>query len=297
MSAHVLMKLGPPFEKLEDAASRAIGLANRLSHPKPFRDRIGQPGERNQQDQHRRDRDLIVDDDVVAQQPQRDRQPGPIEQAGARVEGQAGDDPPRIGLLVPIEVLVEPLAVVLADAINPDRAQQAQIFVEQAKLDRRVAKRDLVRLSSVAVQDPCDQPDEEAQRRQENGQERRDQESDHQQAGRQDVNPRGEVEVGDQAVADVVDLSRPQVDHRADALGRQRRLAQPVHLAVNLPAERRRNVGRDPWRSPSPPDRHERDQHDTDQPQPQQRRQRAHVAAQAGQDARSSPRDRARRQR
>ena len=50
----------------------------------------------------------------------------------------------------------------------------------------------------------------------------RDQERDHQQADRQDVNPRGEVEVGDQAVANVVDLARPQVDDRADTLGRQR---------------------------------------------------------------------------
>ena len=59
------------------------------------------------------------------------------------------------------------------------------------------------------------------------------------------MNPRSEVEVGDQPVADVVDLASPQVDHRPDALRRQRRLAQPVHLAVDLPAECGRNVGRD----------------------------------------------------
>ena len=68
----------------------------------------------------------------------------------------------------------------------------------------------------------------------------------HQQARRQDVNPRRDVEVGDQAVADVVDLARPEVDHRPDPLGRQRRLAQPVHLAMDLAAQRRRDVGRRP---------------------------------------------------
>ena len=44
---------------------------------------------------------------------------------------------------IPIQVLVEPLAVVLADAVDPDRPEQAQIFVEQAKLHRGVAQRRL----------------------------------------------------------------------------------------------------------------------------------------------------------
>ena len=182
MGTDVLVKLGPPLEELEDAAGRAIGLADRLPHPEPLRDRIGQSRQRDQQDQHRRDRDLIVDDDVVAQQPQRDRQRGAVEQAGARVERAAGDDPPRVGLLIPLEVLVEPLAVVVADAVDPDGPEQAQVFMEQAELDRGVAQRRLGRLSSVAVQDPRRQPDEQTQRRQEDRQERRDQKRDHQQA-------------------------------------------------------------------------------------------------------------------
>ena len=98
VGADVLMKLGPPLEELEDPAGRPIGLADRLSHPEPLRDRIGQPGERDQQDQHRRDRDLLVDDDIVAQQAQRDRQRGSVEQARARVDRRAGDDPPCVGL-------------------------------------------------------------------------------------------------------------------------------------------------------------------------------------------------------
>ena len=74
MSSHVLMKLGPPFQELEDTACRAVGLANRLPQPEPFRDRIGEARQRDEQDQHRRDRDLIVDNDVIAKKPQRDRQ-------------------------------------------------------------------------------------------------------------------------------------------------------------------------------------------------------------------------------
>ena len=86
------------------------------------------------------------------------------------------------------------------------------------------------------------------------------------------MNPRVSVQVGDQAVANVVDLASPQVDDRADTLGRQRRLAQPVHLAVNLPAQRRRNLGRDPGHHPAPPERHERDQHDADRARREQGR-------------------------
>ena len=191
MSSDVLVKLGPPFQELEDPARRPVGLTNRSSQPEPFRDRIGQSRQRDHQDQHRRNRDLIVDDDVLAQKPQRDRQGGAIEQARAGVDRSAGDDPPRVGPKIPIQVFVEPLAVVVAHAIGPDRPEQAQIFVQQAKLNRSVAKAPIrICLSSVAVQGPRDQPDEQTQRRQESRQERRDQERDHQQAGRQDLDSR-----------------------------------------------------------------------------------------------------------
>ena len=98
MSSDVLVKLGPPFQELEDSARRPVGLTNRFPQPEPFRDRIRQSRQRDQQDQHRRDRDLIVDHDVIAQKPQRDRQGGSIKQPGARVDRGAGDDPPRVGL-------------------------------------------------------------------------------------------------------------------------------------------------------------------------------------------------------
>ena len=63
--------------------------------------------------------------------------------------------------------------------------------------------------------------------------------------------PERVVEVGEEAVADVVDLAGQQVDDRARPLGRQRRLAQPVHLAVDLAAERRRHVARPPRPGPT----------------------------------------------
>ncbi len=149
----------------------------------------------------------------------------------------AGDDPPGVGLLISLEVLVEPLPVVLLNAVDANRPEQAQVLVEQAKLDRGVAHRRLGRLAGVAVQLPRGQPDQETQRAQEDRQQGRDQNREHQQTRRKDISPRHDVEIGDHTVADVVDLARPEVDHRPDSLGRQRRLAQPVHLAVDLAAE------------------------------------------------------------
>ena len=52
----------------------------------------------------------------------------------------------------------------------------------------------------------------------------------------QDGHPVRVVQVGEEAVADVVDLAGEQVDDRPGPLGRQRRLAEPVHLAVDLAA-------------------------------------------------------------
>ena len=72
------------------------------------------------------------------------------------------------------------------------------------------------------------------------------------------------------AVADVVDLARPEVDHRPDALGRQRRLAQPVHLAMDLPAQRGGHLGGRPGDDRPPPDRDDHDQDQQDQPHRQQ---------------------------
>ena len=59
-----------------------------------------------------------------------------------------------------------------------------------------------------------------------------------QQSRSQDRGPRHEVEVDEQGVADIVDLAREQIHDRTRPLGRQRRLAEPVHLAMDLAAER-----------------------------------------------------------
>ena len=140
---------------------------------------------------------------------------------------------------IPLEVLVEPLPVVLADAVDPHRAQQPRSSCSRQSCTEASRSAAVGRQPSVAVQHPRRQPDQDAQRRQEDRQERRDQERDHQQPGRQNLDPRREVEIGEQAVANVIDLARPEVDHRPDTLGRQRRLAQPVHLAMNLPPQAR----------------------------------------------------------
>ena len=152
-------------------------------------------------------------------------------------------------------------AVVLLDAVDPDRAEQAQVLVQQAQLHRGVAHRrvgrhvghrDSITRAVIQTRRPND-----ARKSVRIGETSRATTS---KSAGQDVDARRDVQVGEHAVADIIDLARPEVDHRPDALGRQRRLAQPVHLAMDLSPQRRGDVGRRPGDDHPPPDRDDPDQ-------------------------------------
>ncbi len=216
-------------------------------------DRVGQARQRDEEDQHRADGDLLVDEHVISQQPEGQRR-SPRRRAGSCWCSMrpAGDHPPVVGLLEPLEVLVEPLAVVLLDAVDADRAEQAQVLVQQDELDRGIAharrRRPAGRRSPYSA--PSARPAARPRPGRSSGSARPGAPPP---AGRRPrtCNPRREVQVGEETVADVVDLARPEIDHRPDALGRQRRLAQPVHLAMDLPAHGGGDIGGRPGDRPS----------------------------------------------
>ena len=139
LRAAVLVKLGLPFEELEDGRGRAVRLTDRLPQRQPLPDRIHEARQGRHQHEHRRGRKASRHQRRVAEHPERQDRRGAEEQADGRVQPPFGLDPPRVGLAEPFQVLVEPLLVEVLHAVDADGPEQAEVFVEQAELDRRVA--------------------------------------------------------------------------------------------------------------------------------------------------------------
>ena len=154
LGADVLVQLGLAFEELEDGRGRAVGQADRrriASHST-----IGRPGPASEASRISiaADRDAVGDQDVVAEQAERAGSRAAVEQAGRRVE-----PPPRSGSAGRRPRGTAPGARRTAacrrlDAVDPDRAEQPEVLVQQAELDRGVAQRPRRGLAGVAVAAP-----------------------------------------------------------------------------------------------------------------------------------------------
>ena len=204
------------------------------------------------------------------------------EQDGDRARPSLGQQPPLSASRLAIQVVLEPLLVDALDAVDPDRAEHAEVFLEQAQVHAasrigRVRRRRGRTVLGRATRRPARTG---TRRNRVSGE--RQATGDHQQTDGQDRARGAEGRASaQQAVADVVDLAGEQVDDRADPLGRQRRLTEPVDLPVQLVAKVRGHAARLAGRSPAGRwSTRTQSQHQSARPAASRRARRPQVAAQ-----------------